>query len=385
MVALLLCAALAAHGKNAGTTSFILDGNRVYAELDFVRPDGSIHRALAFVDMGSPEFDIRGPLYDELQLQDGRPLRLTLGGLAIEVPAKNTVRDPAKPRPLGPELKVEATLPASILQRYQVVVDYKRRTFTLAAPGTIKERGPSLPFQLDKETGLIAVEAMIEGHTYQITIDNGSAYTWLSQDVAQEWVKAHPEWRHGIGAVGLSNMMMSGDRTETAGWLLRLPEIALGPLVLKNVGVLAAGADRDFPGNLSLFEWYSQKNAVPVIGWIGGNVLKSFRLIIDYPERRMYWIREADLEQHELDTVGLTLRYDNGDFIVAGIATKDARATVSGVVPGDKLILVGSLAMRGATWGAVYNALHGKPYEKKKIVLERNGRRITVSVAVTPF
>src|SRR6516164_3368941 len=38
---------------SAGTTKFVLDGNRIYARLSFSRPDGSTHKALAFVDMGS--------------------------------------------------------------------------------------------------------------------------------------------------------------------------------------------------------------------------------------------------------------------------------------------------------------------------------------------
>jgi hypothetical protein len=45
---------LATTFASSGTTSLVLDGNRIYARLAFVRPDGSLHWALAFVDMGSP-------------------------------------------------------------------------------------------------------------------------------------------------------------------------------------------------------------------------------------------------------------------------------------------------------------------------------------------
>ena len=52
---LFVCVFSLAQGSSvAGTTTFVFDGNRMYAELGFVRPDGSIRRALAFVDMGSP-------------------------------------------------------------------------------------------------------------------------------------------------------------------------------------------------------------------------------------------------------------------------------------------------------------------------------------------
>jgi hypothetical protein len=59
--ALLSIAAVAAFRDPAivGQTTFVLDGNRIYAELEFVRPDTSVHRALAYVDMGSETMTIR--------------------------------------------------------------------------------------------------------------------------------------------------------------------------------------------------------------------------------------------------------------------------------------------------------------------------------------
>lgn len=382
---LALSAASMGQAPAQGRTPFLLDGNRMYAELDFVRPDGSIHRALAFVDMGSPDMELRGPLFTELQLNQQNHLRFKMGGLVVDVPAADVSHDPAKPRPLGPELKLEAILPASVLQHYQVVIDYRKRQLTLARPGTLKPAGRAVPFRINAHTGLIAVRGTIDDKPYPITIDCGSAYTWLSQDVAKDWLAAHPRWQRGMGAVGPSNMMMSGDATETEGILMRLPEIALASVALKNVGALVPGVSHNFPGGLTLFQWYSEKNATPVIGWIGGNVLKNFRLFIDYPERRIYWTRQSALQRNELTDIGLTLRYEGGTFLVAGIARKDGKPTLEGVLPGDKLIRIGDLVTQGAMWGAVYDALHGKKGEIKTLVVERNGSRVTVSVPVTAF
>ena len=38
----------------SGTAAFVFQGNRMFAELGFVRPDGTLHKAYAFVDLGSP-------------------------------------------------------------------------------------------------------------------------------------------------------------------------------------------------------------------------------------------------------------------------------------------------------------------------------------------
>lgn len=377
----------------SGTTPFIFDGNRVYAELSFVRPDRSTHRALAFVDMGSPDMVLASSLYRELHLDNNHPLLFHVGNLAISLPADNITSDPDPPYSVGSDLKVEAVLPAGVLQHYQVVIDYQRRTLTMALPGTITPTGRMVPFQINPQTGLIAVQAMIDAHTYAVTIDNGSAYTWFRQATVRSWLADHPEWERGVGAVGASNMMMSGEATETKGILLRIPEISVGQLTLKlgtghlfvkQVGVLGAGLGEG-PNHQDLFDWYSTKNAVPVIGWIGGNVLKAYRLTIDYPNHQMYWLPQVPPDTADLNQVGLSLKTSAGEFVVATVATKNGKPTVEGVQPGDKLLSIDHLDTTGATWGSIYDSLHGTPGEPRTLQLERNGRKFTVRTIVTAF
>jgi hypothetical protein len=368
-----------------GTTSFVLDGNRIYAELNFLRADGSIHRALAFVDMGSPDMTLTSALFDEMRAAQNSHLRFQIGEMTVEMPAAQVQRESGSPFSVGADLKVEATLPASVLERYVVVIDYQRRELEFAERGALKPQGVPVPFHINRKTGLIAVDAIIDGRHYSVTIDNGSAYTWFEPKAPRDWLATHPEWQRGVGAVGASNMMMSGDATETSGILLRIPGISFGALLARDVGALAVGPSRNFPGNLALFDWYSQKNAGPVMGWIGGNVLKSFRLTIDYPNQMMYWTKQGEPDSHDLDQVGITLRSAKREFYVAAIAKKNGVPAVKGVLPGDKLIRVDGLDLSNATWGAIFAALHGKPGDTRALILERNGKRITVAARVTAF
>lgn len=378
-----LCFARAAPAS--GTAPFVLDGNRVYVELSFVRPDGSIHRALAFVDMGSPSMEMTSALFKELQLDQGRQLIFHLGDLPVSIPAKEVTADPSDPYAIGSDLKVEAMLPAGVMQKYQVVLDYQRHTLTFALLGTIKPQGTAVPFRMNPQTGLIAVDAVIAGKSYPVTIDNGSAYTWFRQDTVKTWLKTNPDWERGVGAVGASNMMMSGDGAEASGMLLRIPEIVIGSLTSKQVGALGAGRGKGFSTNLDLFGWYSTKNAVPVIGWIGGNVLKGFRLTVDYPNRTMYWIQQSEPDVSDLNQVGLTLKMQGGEYVVAAIATKNGKPTVDGVQPGDKLIRIDGLDTKRSTWGGIYDALHGKPNETRVLVIGRGANQVTVNTTVTAF
>jgi hypothetical protein len=357
----------------------------MYAELSFVRPDGSIHRALAFVDMGSSSMEMTAALFKELQLDQGKPLIFRIGDLPVSVPANAVTADPSDQYAIGSDLKVEAMLPAGVMQKYEVVLDYQRRTLTFALPGTIKFEGAPVPFRINPQTGLIAVDALIDGKSYPITIDNGSAYTWFRQDTAKSWLKSNPDWERGVGAVGASNMMMSGDGAEASGILMRIPEVVIGRLALKQVGVLGAGRGKGFSTNMDLFDWYSTKNAVPVIGWIGGNVLKAFRVSIDYQNHTIYWLGHSEPDASDLNEVGLTLKAQAGEYIVEAVATKNGKATVDGVLLGDKLVRVDGLETKRATWGMIYDALHGKPGETRVLVLGRQANQVTVNATVTAF
>ncbi len=81
---------------------------------------------------------------------------------------------------------MEALLPAGVLQKYEVVIDYAHHTLTLAQPGTLKPKGAPLPIRVNENTGLIVVDISVNGQAYPVTIDNGSAYTWFRRTTVQE-------------------------------------------------------------------------------------------------------------------------------------------------------------------------------------------------------
>src|SRR6266567_1850301 len=71
--------ARAAGIESAGTVPFIFDDNRVFAELTFIRPDGALRKAVAFVDLGTPRMVIDQKLREELQPDQNKPLPLRVG------------------------------------------------------------------------------------------------------------------------------------------------------------------------------------------------------------------------------------------------------------------------------------------------------------------
>jgi hypothetical protein len=64
--------------ESTGTVPFIFDDNRVFAELTFVKPNGALRKAVAYVDLGTPRMVIDRKLREELQPDQNKPLRLRL-------------------------------------------------------------------------------------------------------------------------------------------------------------------------------------------------------------------------------------------------------------------------------------------------------------------
>lgn len=97
-------------------------------------------------------------------------------------------------------------------------------------------------------------------------------------------------------------------------------------------------------GDLFWDNW--QKSAAgPVVGWLGGNVLKNFKLTIDYPNRVTYWQKQVESDIHDLDQVGITLVRRSDRYFIGGIVRKSNHGsgdtpTVEGVEIGDELLAV---------------------------------------------
>ena len=72
-------ASQALDSERSGTVPFIFDDNRVFAQLDFVRADGTLRKVLAFVDLGTPALVLDKKLYEELQVGQGKPVILRVG------------------------------------------------------------------------------------------------------------------------------------------------------------------------------------------------------------------------------------------------------------------------------------------------------------------
>jgi len=373
---------------------FTLDHNRMLVQVEVQRRDGTWRAALLWVDTGNPNMMVSESLARDLGIDLSGARRTAEGGvLDIPAPAVRIGGMPVRfdsvatrvhfePFWLFRTMPIDGNLPSTVLQRYHVVFDYPRRRLTLALPGTVRPRGERAAASVNRATGIVQIDAVVAGDSVSFALDNGASYSFVSGDVLERLTGAHQDWPRTIGAVGCANIW--GRWPEEVTWpVVRVPEIAWGPVRLE--GVAIAGLP-DFFGGLGLGGWYSRKTARPVVGFLGPNAFKAYRIEIDYANEAVYFERLAAPDVHDLDIVGLTVQPEaDGTWQVIGVAPYQGQPSVEGVRAGDVLLEIGGRRVTGASMGTVVDALRGRPGETRSLVLERNGTQVDATATVRRF
>ncbi len=379
-----------------GSVPFQQAAGRIIVTLDFTRPDGSSRPALAWLNMGTPGMAVSAALARDLDVHAGRPLAFHLGRLAVDVPPERV--EVGAPKLDGEDvlthlfapMPVEAILPASVLQRYELVLDMPGRRLTLAPPGTVAPQGIALPMEINPETGVAAVEATLAGERHTLALDAGASFTWLRGDLVRRWLGTHPDWLLADGAVGASNMGLTSLGLERHGMLVRLPEMTLADRVpLSDVDAfgtapLLCSVCDQVVGDLFWDRW--QRDAPrPVAGWLGADVLAGVRLTVDYANRTLYWFEPHQTKPLHIAQVGVTLERHGGAYGIGGIVSRHGEPTVDGVEAGDQLLAVDEQPVQNQSSDEVFRALGGISGLQHLLTLERAGRLLKVSAPVTVF
>jgi PDZ domain len=396
----LLCAFVVAQDnpalqseQNSVTVPAAIDHNRVVINADIALPNGATERVHAWVDNGDPDLYLSRRLAtllglavscDDKQCSAPPPPEMTVGGMKIPLTGLKRAKIPLKPvnaaSVLAPGMNVEITLPSSILRHYDVLLDFPGRRFLIGAPGTIHFRGPSGKVQLNAENGLIQVPSQIENKKYNLALDVGASFSFLSAELFDKLAVAHPDWPHMTGAVGSANMW--GLEEEPKWEVMRVDRVQYGPLFLARVPVVSFPKDR--------MDFFAKRASMPTAGLLGSNALLNYRIGIDYAHSTVYFEFGRTFNFPEFDVIGLTLRpEDDGRFTILGVADFDGKPSVpqgaDGVQPGDRLVAVDGIPVLGSTMGQVWNMLGGTPGQERKLTIERGGRQFNVAAMVQHF
>jgi len=380
------------------TVPITLDHNRVVIDVYLPLPDGTTKRIRGWVDSGNPDLEMSrhaatlmalNVTCDDKVCSAPPPAEITIGdpqkgGMKFSLANFKEAKIPLKPvsasAVMVPGMSAEINIPSSLLRHYDVLVDFPDRELTIAQPGTLKFKGVTTKVLVNAENGLVQVPSQIENKKYNLALDVGASISFLSEEIFDKLASAHPDWPHMTGAVGPANMW--GLDEEPTWKLMRVDRVQYGPLYLTSVPMT------DFVKEG--MTWFEKRAGVSTIGLLGSNALLNYRVGLDYAHSTVYFDLGSTFKAPDFDVVGLTLRpEDDTRFTVIGIADFDGKPSVpdppDGVQPGDHLVAIDGIPVPDSTMGQVWSLLEGTPGQERKLTIERNGNKFTVTAKVQHF
>lgn len=375
------------------TVPATIDHNRIVIDVDVPLPNGLTQRVHAWVDDGNPNLYVSRRLAtvlglsltcDDHDCSSPPPSAVSIGGMSISLDGVKQAKIPLKPVSvaslLAPGLNAEISIPSTVLRHYDVLIDFPGHKFSIGAPGTIHFRGPSAKALINAENGLIQLPSQIENKKYNLALDLGSCISFLTEEVFDKLATAHADWPQMTGAVGSANMW---GREEEPKWgLMRVDRVQYGPLFLTNVVFV------DFPKDR--MDFFEKRAGIPTAGLLGSEPLLNYRVGLDYAHSTVYFDIGRLFNFPDFDVIGLILRpEDDGRFGILGVADLEGTPSVpggtSGVQPGDELIAVDNIPVRGSTMGQVWSMLGGSPGQERELTIERAGKQFKIAAKVRHF
>lgn len=274
------------------TVPLMVEANRPFVLLTFHKPDGTSRTARFFLDTGGGGFIITEPLARELGLtwgeastEEGKQLAVvtrmpsvSIGDFPLTLKPERTIvmLGTDNMLPAAATVKAEGMLPGHVLSQYEVVFDYPGHELTVAMPNVLTHAGAGMPMPVGPRSGFPRTEVTIGDSTYAMLLDTGASFTMVSETVLKALGARHPDWERHSGAFG-DAALLGGQTLET----MFVPGGRWGSQTLPRFGVVSQQA--------GTFERYmSQMMAAPIVGSLAGNVLKGFRVDLDYPHQMLY-------------------------------------------------------------------------------------------------
>ncbi|MGA8429576.1 MAG: hypothetical protein WB729_07120 [Candidatus Sulfotelmatobacter sp.] len=376
------------NGSAPITVPMAVDHNQPLIDVVIPRSDGSTTQVKALIDNASPDLWMSRRVAEALGSKIDCDAQICAGTLTSQGPAvyvgemkiplwlTSKIKIPAGDAKIFPGTNIEITLPSTLLQNYDVLIDFPDRRFTLGQPGTIHFAGASSKVQIDRIDGAIQVPSKIENKKYYFILDVAAPISALSATLFEQLSAAHPDWPHMTGAVGPANPGFADAETKLK--VIRVNRVQFGSLFLIDLPAKEAS-----DGQSSKFKNIS---GAEIAGRLGADVLLNYRVGIDYAHSVLYFDIGRMSQFPEFDVIGLTLRPENsGGFTVIGIAEFEGKSSVPDVNIGDRLTAVDEIPVANSTMGQVWSMLGGSPGQERKLTIQRSGKDITVPGTVRHF
>lgn len=342
--------------------SFIFDTGAEMTVLDSaVARDLGLETAGALTAQGSGEKTADGTFAKGVSLTIGGATAVDLSVVAISLDDLTTIEG----------RKLDGIAGYDFLSRFLVEIDYPRQRINLFDRKSFvyKGKGEHVPFTLVQNVPRVrATVTTTAGSEFagEFTVDTGSR---SALSLNTPFVDRNPALLALANESRLAPFGF-GIGGETKTRVGRVAGFRIGRFTLANV---VTGFSRDAKG---------ADSTADLAGNIGGEILRRFRVTIDYDHLDMILEPTSALSQpFEYDMFGAILVKDGGDVVIFRVVDASP-ASDAGLASGDAIVAIGGRATRAMTLDAVQRLFRSKPGKRLRLTIrtKTDERRVDVTL-----
>jgi hypothetical protein len=343
--------------------------NRVIADLD-VR--GERKATLSFIlDTGGGSMIFSHPAAERAGLRPTSPAvmqegvrmriaaspKLNVAGVPIAIPQGRAVILTDAPWAY-PGVHASGAFPVPLVRPHVVVLDYPRARLAVDVPPDIG--AATVAVEIHEQTGFIRVPMTMAGKRYFFLLDTGGSCCMFSRVIIEQLRQEHPDWPLVHGAYGYGNML--GGEAEASAEMLLVSGASIAGIRLPPFAVVSRPVG-------TYERWMSSMMTGEVVGSISGNLLRDFRLRIDYARSRVSFVPTWHRHAGDFDLVPVTLTpHANGSYTVAGALAGAQFSIPAARFIGKELRSVDGQLVTGRTLEQVVALLRGQPPMQKHLL-----------------
>ncbi len=261
-----------------------------------------------------------------------------------------------------------------LFERFIVTIDFQHRLLLIQLPEYFKFRrsyGTKVPLEIINKKPYIDdifISELGKKEKVKLLLDTGAGHAVMLNTFAS-----------GIPVpdTTISVQLGMGLSGKISGELGRLDRIRIGTYDLSQV-VTSFPDSASFGGKINpLFDRQ---------GNVGGELLRRFRITINYPEKYMAMkpVRRAMKEPFEHDMSGMDLRAKGNNFreYFVDRVMDNSPASRAGLVEGDRLMFINNSAAKMLNMTEIYKLLQRKEGRSINLIVNRNGSLVFTTLVL---
>ena len=261
-----------------------------------------------------------------------------------------------------------------LFERFVVTVDFQHRQLLIQLPKYFKFRrsyGTKIPLEIINKKPYIdniTISELGQKEIVKLLLDTGAGHAVMLNTYATNipLPEATIDVQLGMGLTG-----------KISGKLGRLDKFKIGNYDLSQI-VTSFPDSASFGGKLD--PNFSRQ------GNIGGELLRRFRVTINYPEKYMSMkpVKRAMKEPFEHDMSGMDLRAKGADFreYYVDRVMDDSPASRAGLAEGDRLMFINNAAAKTLNMTEIYKLLQRREGRSINLIVSRKGSLVFTTLVL---